>query len=252
MQKLALSILLILFFLSGFIFLTFQRTEAKGSTAAPLLVQTFSATHARIERYSVRGWSVMQGKWMEFAEVYELARSLAVGMKIGEERYEGSKKSGENEVRIYGQWDPQTQVMVSVLSVARPDMDTQTVISLTVDRETDSLDRLGETLARMQQVASAQGFLLETSTNLQGTLPQPMDEQQQETFIHQLLARAGATEVEGLKTRRVTSISAYSPSIGQHILSREKPVNLQVALHADTYHRNTRVIVGSPLITVEY
>jgi hypothetical protein len=49
-----------------------------------------------------------------------------------------------------------------------------------------------------------------------------------------------------------TSVAGYATRVLHSVLAGGQPVNLQVALHENSYRNCTKVLVGSPIITVEY
>lgn len=232
--------------------LTSQEMKGQSTNPAPVLEQAFHATHAQVEQYSVRGWALMKGKWMEREEAIHLANRLASSMNMKGMEEQVSEKTDETQVKIYGEWDDQTHIGISVLSMKHPQMDVQTVAIVKIDDTTRSLDQLDKTWAQLQKAAYINGIPMEIGTTLQGTVNIRMNEQQQGQWIKDAFSSVGAKEVEGFQSPLLTSLSAYSPKIEDNIISNKHAVNLQIAVHDDTFHQTTRVVLGSPVITVEY
>jgi hypothetical protein len=68
----------------------------------------------------------------------------------------------------------------------------------------------------------------------------------------QILVSLEGTMVERLEEEKVLSYSAYSPLIDTVIKTNQRSMNLQVAMHYDTYKQGTMITAGIPIITTEY
>jgi hypothetical protein len=252
MRKLVSYICMIVMAVGMVTLVTSQGTKAAMENPSSVLEQAFQATDAQVEQYSVRGFAVKKNQWMEWEDVFRLAQDLAASMNIRNIKQENTKQADENQVRLYGQWDDQTHIMVSVLSMKKSQMDVQTIMIIKVDRQGNSLRELKTIQERLRYTSLLYGIPMEISTTLQGTIAAQLSEKQQEQIIHRVFGEVGAKEVEGLRSPKVTSISAYTPKIAEHIVSMQRPINLQVAAHFDQYRQKTHVVIGSPVITVEY
>ncbi|GIM46438.1 hypothetical protein DNHGIG_19870 [Collibacillus ludicampi] len=252
MRKLVSYLCLIVMAVGMVTLLTSQGTKAEMENSSSVLEQAFLATDAQVEQYSVRGFAVKKNQWMEWEDVSRLAHALAASMNMKNIKQENTKQADENQVRLYGQWDDQTHIMVSVLSMKKSQMDVQTITIIKVDRQGNSWQPLNSIQKRLRYTALFYGIPMEISTTLQGTVAAYWNEKQQEQIIGRVFRTVGAKEVEGLQSPKVTSISAYTPKIAEHIVSRQRPINLQVAAHYDQYRQKTHVVIGSPVITVEY
>lgn len=61
-----------------------------------------------------------------------------------------------------------------------------------------------------------------------------------------------ANEVESLKEETFISISAFSPLFSQQIETKNGKLNLQIALRSEGLGASTTLVVGTPIITIEY
>lgn len=75
-----------------------------------------------------------------------------------------------------------------------------------------------------------------------------------ENKVDAILNTFEAKEVEGLVEEQFVSISAFSPKWKDGIYSNDKKINLQVGLRLEQTETKwvTNVIVGTPIITIEY
>lgn len=71
-------------------------------------------------------------------------------------------------------------------------------------------------------------------------------------LVREVFSTVKAKEIEGVRSDLVTSVSGYSPLSKDYIVTNGNKMNLQVAVHDDAHHGKTRVLVGSPIVTIEY
>jgi hypothetical protein len=70
--------------------------------------------------------------------------------------------------------------------------------------------------------------------------------------VNGLLEAFDAKEIETLKENSFISTSAYSPVFSETIKGNTKEMNLQLGLREQGLGGNTTVVVGTPIITIEY
>lgn len=67
-----------------------------------------------------------------------------------------------------------------------------------------------------------------------------------------LLSIFNAQEIEALKEDTFISASAHSPMFGEPITNMENNMNLQIGIRHEGLGANTTIVVGTPIITIEY
>ncbi|MBT2690538.1 YwmB family TATA-box binding protein [Bacillus sp. ISL-47] len=70
--------------------------------------------------------------------------------------------------------------------------------------------------------------------------------------VNQLLAAFKAKEIEALKEDQFISTSAYSPLLGESIETNGKEMNMQLGLRTKGMGAKTTIVIGTPIITIEY
>lgn len=91
----------------------------------------------------------------------------------------------------------------------------------------------------------------ETFSCVEGVIGDKMDEALP-IYMNGLLKAFDATEIEALEEETFMSTSAYSPLFAGH-LSKDHDMNLQLGLRKpDGMGGKTTIVVGTPIITIEY
>lgn len=70
--------------------------------------------------------------------------------------------------------------------------------------------------------------------------------------VNGLLKKFQAKEMESLKEENFISTSAYSPLFADVITTNEHDINLQLGIRTEGLGAKTTVVVGTPIITIEY
>lgn len=227
------------------------RSQAEPS-AVSALRSSFAASGARAEKFSLRGFASLSGADQDGKGIVAMAERLAASLPMDIRRREESHSAALEQIKLYGQWEDGTDGLVAVMHTWGPPWGERTVVVLTAEGQDGSLQDLSHDWSRMQEAASRCNLSLEMSATVQGTLAGEMDRVQRERLTERVIAAAGGEAVEALRAESLTSVSAYTPAIASRIYSGQRPLNLQVAVRHDSYQHNTRVWIGTPLITTEY
>jgi hypothetical protein len=123
------------------------------------------------------------------------------------------------------------------------------------DAETEPLkaapiDELNELLYQQEKISSVLKKELELTNKwniiVQGNLAN-------EAPVWGLVTnRLNAKEVERYSDVNTTSVSYFSPTLHNSIMSGDRQINLQVAVHRHTVTNEWRITIGTPIITTEY
>lgn len=70
--------------------------------------------------------------------------------------------------------------------------------------------------------------------------------------VNKVLSRFNAKEIEALKEDTFISVSAFSPKFAESIQSEKDNMNLQIAVRSQGLGAKTTIVVGTPIITIEY
>lgn len=83
----------------------------------------------------------------------------------------------------------------------------------------------------------------EFSDNINTTLPKS---------INRLMALFQAEKIESIEENDFVSTSAYSPLFADSIKNNDKEMNVQIGMRNEGLGARTTIVVGTPIITIEY
>lgn len=71
-------------------------------------------------------------------------------------------------------------------------------------------------------------------------------------YANKFLANLNAIEIESLKEFDFYSISAYTDELSEKLSTKNGEMNIQLALRKNGWDRKTAVVIGTPILTIEY
>ncbi|MHB1628334.1 MAG: YwmB family TATA-box binding protein [Bacilli bacterium] len=280
MKKLALmglAVLLTASYLTGQTMASVWRPGA-GRTV-PFLTKAFDATHSRLTGFEVHDWSTLHDGFSSVAVLTRDAKRVAQEMGVSSPHlytHDGSRdhvavwsgflQSGKGTVRM--------QATVQMASLSFPHAPAQTVLILRLLASGPSYpgERGGRLPVRssapgsemglfrdfaaayrtVRTAAAASGGNAVVNATLFGVIPALLNTAHRGAVVRAAYAAVHAQPLQAMVYAYTTSIAGYAASGGSPALAGSQRINLQVALHENSYNRSTRVLVGSPIITVEY
>ncbi|WP_051663239.1 YwmB family TATA-box binding protein [Alicyclobacillus macrosporangiidus] len=237
-------------------------TPASASASADLVIHSFAATGASASGYEVHNWSQWEGRFLSDAELQGLLGKLKQDFHIQNAKQVHQSASNDTFCAIYGERADGASVILTASSYHPSQGPDTTVLVVRIDKAGSKpasgaawaslAEGFRGDFARVQQGVANAGFTPQISGCIEGSVNARMSGGQKERLISEALGAVRAHQVEGMTSDGVMSISADSPWVANGILTHGHHMNLQVAIHDDTYHQRTNVLVGTPIITIPY
>ncbi|HEU4964754.1 MAG TPA: YwmB family TATA-box binding protein [Bacilli bacterium] len=252
MKKIGLIGILICFAIGMFGYLSAQQAVTATSNTGEFLAKAFSATKANVEGYSVHNWSVINQDYKSLEELKALGQELNETFGIEQAQETADHEGDQNSYALRGTWKNGSDVQLVLSSLKFHDQAPQTVLVLRVEQVAQDLNDFNASINRVRATATQAGTVPQISTCIKGLLADKMEDGETNALISDVLAKVSAKEIEGVRSDLVSSVSGYSPQTKDYIVTNGNKMNLQVAVHYDEQKGKTRVLVGSPIVTIEY
>ncbi|PWK16250.1 YwmB family TATA-box binding protein [Tumebacillus permanentifrigoris] len=229
-----------------------QQTVAGTADTGEFLAQAFAATKADVEGYSVHNWSVIDKEFRSQEQLKALGQKLnkTFAIQAPKETLDGG--GDQNSYTLRGTRADGGTAQIVLTSMKFQDRSPQTALVLTVDRDAQDLGGFQAAIQEVRETVSAANAIPQISTCIKGLLADKMSDGASSTLIRDVFQDVKAKEIEGVRSELVTSLSGYSPLTKDYIVTNGNRMNLQVAVHYDAHLDRTRVLVGSPIVTIEY
>lgn len=251
MRKLAYFVLLFCIVIGVAYAYPAKPTVAKELPIGDLLLRAFDTSTAEAEGYYVHNWSVVNNTYMSMKELQQMAERLNSTLQIPDAQVNKIDDEHQHIYQLYGRWDPRTTVSL-VLATMDLEKQPQTVLVIKVERESNRVQDITRSIEKVKETTKSIGVAPQISTCIKGFYSDRIESTERNQLIQRIFASVNAGEIEGIRSELITSVSGYSPLSKEYIKTNEKRMNLQVAMHYDAYQKKTRILVGSPIVTIEY
>lgn len=230
-----------------FFFILFL-SVGSGSPAgdAERLIDVFHQVGGKPEKIVLHHGGRTQTPWSR-KEVFELVRKLSRDLDLGPARQTEDRHG--HRWTAEGEWERNLQVRLNVINDRVELQKNRPYISVQLSGRGHSDREWSRFRHRLEKLLIRNGIDPHIQFSIQGSRPGGADP---EETIRQVLERLEAREVEGMRTDRTTSISAFSPVLRGGLQTKGGTMNLQVAVRMDRRSERMILTLGTPIITVEY
>jgi len=220
--------------------------------SSTVLLHSLQSAHAVLSREDVSDWSTVNHKWTDSNDLLQLATRTSNRLGIIHPNYSVRTTSHENSVSVNGETLPDhARVNVVVTSINETTVTPLTVMSADLT-DTSGQDHLSTSMNLLQRALSAEKIQPNLRACVRGAIPVKWEGAKAQASIRHIFKQNGIQSIEGFTSQLETSISGYTSSIPQSILSKQKPMNVQMAVHYNETMKQTVLTIGTPIITIEY
>lgn len=233
--------------------------QTDGEKTFGFLQKAMSSTKATPTGYAVHDWSVVNHQFMSESQVKSLGQQLQQEFGISNAKVNSRSEKEQSFWQVDGRWPNATNVRLVLTSLqgtgASPqngDTAPETVLTITALGSASGMDGFAAQYDQIEHMVGSVQGTPQMSAYLTGDLGAEKTEAESQQIAKAGLAAVGAIGVESLKTQYETSLSGYAKGAPAYIYTSGRRMNVQVAVHDDTYHHRTDVLVGTPIITTTY
>lgn len=231
---------------------------SEGQQQKAFLETAMAATGASPDGYAIHDWTVLNHQFIDKQALQSIGQQLKQDFNITKAKVTTRSEQNQMFWQVDGQWSNSTNVRLVLTSLlgtstsGKTSAANETVLTITALGSDSSLANFAQQYDHIENmVASVQGTP-QMSAYLTGALKAQVSESQANILASKALKAVNATSVEALRTKWETSVSGYANDALTYIDTNGKRMNIQVAVHDDTYHHRTDVLVGTPIITTTY
>ena len=228
-------------------------------TSSVAMVKTaFTATGAKLSEYEVHDWTTLQNKALSLSQLEAIGQKAAMALAISTKPSWTRTTAGESVVMYASQQVHKganfaLQATVELMSMKFPNVTPQTALVIRELVNTTNGNSMSTTYQRVLSAVLATGGQPHLNVTMVGDLSGQLNTSARARVVRHVFACTGGTPLQGMQDAYTTSTSGDVPDFtGPSIRSGRQNLNIQVALHKRDYQKDTKVLVGSPIITIEY
>lgn len=215
------------------------------------LVQTLQTNSWQLESWMVHHGAPLNRPLTE-RQLNHLVRYFHLQERKTDSPFQPTPNSTQSEDVYFSDWRRNIPLEIRVIRRGNEKAVSSHYLVVQVQADGRSSDSLLEAVQYVSEGLAEAGIHPDIQVSIQGSTPRMLSRDEQEQFIHRTLHHLNAYEVEALRDATSTSVSAFSPQLGQPIMSNGREMNVQIALRNDKVHQRTTITMGTPIITIEY
>ncbi|SMO67024.1 YwmB family TATA-box binding protein [Melghirimyces algeriensis] len=215
------------------------------------LIRTFDRTGAKVKTYMLHYGSRIEQK-VSGDDVKGLAQDLANELELGPLRVKTLDEGTRFEAK--GNWKRNIQVELTVIN-DRPDaLFVKPYIAIRAEGHGLVRTHLFDARNRLNRTLPEFGIQSRAHFSIQGMISESTGKRGRgrEHLVRQVLKDLEASEVESMRTKRMTSVSAHTPFFNGGVKTKGGTMNVQVAAKAGDRDDQVILTLGTPIITIEY
>ncbi len=218
--------------------------------------QAFAATGAVYSGFEIHDWTTLSNTFDGETALQATAKRLAVSLGGKGLHYYGHVDPRDHVALFTGTYGARDNLSVELASMRLTDPQTVLVVRIWRQGSTSpgaqAFARLPGMYAAVAQAVQSIGGRPMINASLFGHLALLAPPAKRAEVIRGAFGAAGAEPLQPMVLPYTTSVAGFSGAGVPYILGGSQKLNLQVALHEDNFNHYTRVLVGSPILTVEY
>lgn len=247
-KKVLLAFICILFFMGG--------SDAVSApvvtmTEEEALIAAFENTGAEAMESTISCWTKLNDEFMDMSRVRSEMKRIVQILELDKSKIVKNIESSEqlNKIVLFGNKSKKTY-SIAVESIKSDNGgETYVVIDVSMDKDYGDMKRERDAIA---EAIPAKAGTANYSSCIIGTYEGKLSEKMIEEKTLAALRAIDAKKVEGMENDEMLSVSAFSNSVDSYIMSRERRINVQVAVRFSSYDNKTYIWIGTPLIPMEY
>ncbi|TCP57754.1 TATA-box binding protein [Tumebacillus sp. BK434] len=252
MKKIGILGIICCLIAAAFSLFSARETIAEKADTGAFLNMAFAETGADVEGWQVHNWSALDKEYKSADDLKALGLSLNKTFAIQQAQESVQAQGDQASFTLRGKWQNGAAAQLTLTSMKFQNHAPQTVLVLRVERDAKDLGDYAAAIKRVSETAKLANTTPQISTCIKGLRADKMDNVARNSMVKAVFQEVKAKEIEGVRSELVTSVSGYSPLTKDYIVTNGNKMNLQVAAHFDETLGKTRVLVGTPIVTIEY
>ncbi len=219
--------------------------------------RAFAATHAHMTGFEVHDWTTLHNKFYPVSTLVTEAKKVALQLGMTHMHLYTHQDAIDHVAQWsgtvnFGSHAKNVTTTVEMASLTFPHAPAQTVMILRYLGSTSEEQAFATAYVRLDHTATVAGGVPKVNGTLFGNVPGLQDIHARAMQIAAAYRAVAATPSQTMTYRYTTSIAGFGAASVPNLVAGQQLVDLQVAMHENSFTHNTRVLVGSPIITLEY
>ncbi len=216
----------------------------------------FRATGAAYSGFEIHDWTTLSDTFRPESALRATASRLAAELGGRHLHYYGHVDSRDHVALFTGTYGTRSHLSVELASLRLVPAQTVLVVRIWRQEATGGaarvFSRLPAMYADVQRAVRSIGGRPTVNASLFGHIDRLLAPAQRSRTVDAAFGAVAALPLQPMVLPYTTSVAGFAAAGIPYIVGGTQRLDLQVALHEDHFNHYTRVLVGSPILTVEY
>lgn len=209
----------------------------------------YTESEAQLDHININSYVIFNDKFLTIDKASKICNDISEKLEMKDTIITKENSEDFCEIRISGTIDSETKGTIILQSSKFQDFqESSIVVDIIETREEYDLSELCD---KIREILKSYGEV-NLNINLAAYYDGVIDNRNLKETIDKAFEEIGADEVEGIENDDLISITGYTPILEESISYCGKKVNINMAARYNSYEDRTYILIGTPLIVVEY
>ncbi|WP_110954207.1 YwmB family TATA-box binding protein [Anaerosinus massiliensis] len=218
------------------------------------LSAAMQATGAEADMFYLNVWAKLPNEYEHVAIFMRIEKEIMKALGFSEDVYTIEVSESPEKIDVKANVDLEDKRMqITICKIISPES-TSSVTYLTINYKEKSPQEstILEAKSKFKNIVQNFHATPTITTCLQGHLDGKLRNDEWSLYLQDAFDAIGATPIKKTDAKTYFSYTGFAPTIEERVIAGKDIVNLHMIMRYNEYDRRTHVIVGSPLISIEY
>jgi len=209
----------------------------------------FIESKAKLESVNINSYVVLEDEFLTIDNSSKICNDISEKLIVKEASITRESDEGFSQISLQGIIDQGINVTIILQSSRLKDFkESSIVIDIVGTREEYDISQLCD---KIREILGTYGDV-RLNINLVGYYDGAISNKELIKKINKVFKKIGAKKIEGIEGSELISITGYTSKTKENISYCGKKVNINIAARFNSYENKTYILIGTPLIVIEY
>lgn len=250
MKKIVVGIFIVLMINIGFI----SKAQNVPVTLSEPLSAAMQATGAEVDSFYIYAWEKLPKEFENIAIFMKIEKEILRQLGFSEDQYTIEVIENTEKIDVKAKVELENKkMMITICNIIEPDTSKNiTYLSVNYMEKSAEEDKLIQTKTKLKNIMQKFHSSPTISTCLKGYLDGKLRNDELSLRLQDGFDSIGGVPIKRTDAKTYFSYVGFAPTIEERVIAGKDIVNLNMVMRYNEYDGRTYVIIGSPVISIEY
>jgi hypothetical protein len=250
MKKIIVGIFLVLMINIVFI----NKAQNVPVTLTEPLSAAMQATGAEVDSFYIYAWEKLPKEFENIAIFMKIEKEILSQLGFSEDQYTIEVIENTEKIDVKAKVELENKkMMITICNIIEPDTSKNiTYLSVNYMEKSAEEDKLIQTKTKLKNIMQKFHSSPTISTCLKGYLDGKLRNDELSLRLQDGFDSIGGVPIKRTDAKTYFSYVGFAPTIEERVIAGKDIVNLNMVMRYNEYDGRTYVIIGSPVISIEY